>query len=133
VLGLGVKAQTALAGCAVAAVVVAVLAVIRALALILALVPDSIKLATVVGMGLLLSFIGLQTAKIVVPDAGERSRGGGQRREHAGPLEAAAAQLARGSWRGVARSRGGAVARPAACDRLAITLVCGCRDHGHHG
>lgn len=32
----------------------------RALSLILHLVPDSIKLAVVVGMGLLLSFIGLQ-------------------------------------------------------------------------
>lgn len=68
VLGLDVSIEAALAGCAAAAVVVAVMAVIRALSLILAIVPDAIKLATVVGMGLLLSFIGLQTSKIVVPD-----------------------------------------------------------------
>jgi xanthine/uracil/vitamin C permease (AzgA family) len=37
-----------------------VLALIRALTLILHLVPNAIKLAVVVGMGLLLSFIGLQ-------------------------------------------------------------------------
>lgn len=69
VLGLGVPATQALAGCFTAACFVAFLAVVKALSFILALVPDSIKLATVVGMGLLLSFIGLQTATIVVPDA----------------------------------------------------------------
>lgn len=37
-----------------------VLALIRILSLILLMVPDGIKLAVVVGMGLLLSFIGLQ-------------------------------------------------------------------------
>ncbi len=40
----------ALAGCFAAAVVVAILALIRALSLILFLVPNSIKLATVVGV-----------------------------------------------------------------------------------
>jgi xanthine/uracil/vitamin C permease (AzgA family) len=69
VLGLGATPQAALAGCMIAAGVVALLASCRALNFILALVPDAIKLATVVGMGLLLSFIGLQTAKVVVPDA----------------------------------------------------------------
>eukprot|EP00878_Enallax_costatus_P005110 GHUV01005372.1.p1 GENE.GHUV01005372.1~~GHUV01005372.1.p1 ORF type:complete len:538 (+),score=89.65 GHUV01005372.1:187-1800(+) len=68
VLGLHVSIEKALAGCLVAAGVVAVLAVIRALSLILRVVPDSIKLATVVGMGLLLTFIGLQSSKIVVKD-----------------------------------------------------------------
>lgn len=69
VLGLGVTPQSALAGCMLAALIVGALASCRALNLVLSLVPDSIKLATVVGMGLLLSFIGLQTAKVVVPDA----------------------------------------------------------------
>ncbi|KAF8066395.1 permease [Scenedesmus sp. PABB004] len=68
VLGLGVSVERALAGCFVAAGIIGVLALIRALDLILSVVPDSIKLATVVGMGLLLTFIALQTAKIVVPD-----------------------------------------------------------------
>lgn len=68
VLGLGVSVGKALAGCLVASGVVALLAVVRALNIILAIVPDSIKLAVVVGMGLLLTFIGLQTSKIVVPD-----------------------------------------------------------------
>jgi xanthine/uracil/vitamin C permease (AzgA family) len=69
VLGLGATPQSALAGCMLAALIVGALASCRALNLVLSLVPDSIKLATVVGMGLLLSFIGLQTAKVVVPDA----------------------------------------------------------------
>jgi xanthine/uracil/vitamin C permease (AzgA family) len=69
VLGLGATPESALAGCMVAAALVALLASCRALNLVLSLVPDAIKLATVVGMGLLLSFIGLQTAKVVVPDA----------------------------------------------------------------
>jgi AGZA family xanthine/uracil permease-like MFS transporter len=69
VLGAKVTPEAALAGCMVAAGIVAALAVVRALALVLAAMPDTIKLATVVGMGLLLTFIGLQTAKIVVPDA----------------------------------------------------------------
>lgn len=47
VLGLHVSIEKALAGCLVAAGVVAVLALIRALSLILRVVPDSIKLATV--------------------------------------------------------------------------------------
>lgn len=68
VLGMGVTVQVALGCCMTAAILVAILALIRALSLILALVPDSIKLAVVVGMGLLLSFIGLQTAKVVVRD-----------------------------------------------------------------
>ena len=46
VLGLHVSVEKALAGCFVAAVVVAVLAVVRALNLILAVVPNTIKLAT---------------------------------------------------------------------------------------
>ena len=56
--------EKALAGCFVAAGVVAALAALRALHAILAVVPDSIKLAVVVGMGLLLSFIGLQSSKV---------------------------------------------------------------------
>ncbi|KAI8466102.1 MAG: permease family-domain-containing protein [Monoraphidium minutum] len=68
VLGADVSVEAALTGCLVAAGVVAALAVVRALALILGVVPDSIKLATVVGMGLLLTFIGLQSAGIVVAD-----------------------------------------------------------------
>ena len=47
VLGVGVDVHAALAGCLVAAGLVAVLAVIQALRLILAAVPDAIKLATV--------------------------------------------------------------------------------------
>jgi xanthine/uracil/vitamin C permease (AzgA family) len=47
VLGLDVPIAKALAGCLVAAGVVALLAVVRALNLILFIVPDSIKLATV--------------------------------------------------------------------------------------
>jgi AGZA family xanthine/uracil permease-like MFS transporter len=68
VLGLNVSLEAALAGCLTAACLVALLAVVRALHVILAVVPDSIKLATVVGMGLLLTFIGLQSAGIVVAD-----------------------------------------------------------------
>jgi AGZA family xanthine/uracil permease-like MFS transporter len=60
VLGADVPVDAALTGCLVAALLVAVLALVRALHVILAVVPDSIKLATVVGMGLLLTFIGLQ-------------------------------------------------------------------------
>ncbi|GAX72901.1 hypothetical protein CEUSTIGMA_g356.t1 [Chlamydomonas eustigma] len=66
VLGLGVSLPQAFACCIVASVVVAVLAVLKALNIILALVPNTIKLATVVGMGLLLSLIGLQSAGVVV-------------------------------------------------------------------
>ena len=69
VLGAEVQLDAALAGCMAAAGVVAVLALVRALHVVLAVVPDSIKLATVVGMGLLLTFIGLQSAGIVVADA----------------------------------------------------------------
>jgi xanthine/uracil/vitamin C permease (AzgA family) len=47
VLGLDVPISKALAGCLVAAGVVALLAVVRALNVILFIVPDSIKLATV--------------------------------------------------------------------------------------
>ena len=61
--------EVALAACFVAACIVAALAVVRALALILHLVPNSIKLAVVVGMGLLLSLIGLQMVNIVVPNS----------------------------------------------------------------
>lgn len=68
VLGADVALDAALAGCMAAAGLVALLAIIRALHVVLAVVPDSIKLATVVGMGLLLTFIGLQTAGIVVAD-----------------------------------------------------------------
>jgi AGZA family xanthine/uracil permease-like MFS transporter len=68
VLGAGVSVDVALTGCLTAALLVAALALVRALHVILAVVPDSIKLATVVGMGLLLTFIGLQSAGIVVPD-----------------------------------------------------------------
>lgn len=68
VLGANVTLEAALSGCMAAAGLVALLAVIRALHVILAVVPDSIKLATVVGMGLLLTFIGLQSADIVVAD-----------------------------------------------------------------
>ena len=68
VLGADVPVDAALAGCLAAAGLVAVLALVRALRVILAVVPDSIKLATVVGMGLLLTFIGLQSAGIVVAD-----------------------------------------------------------------
>mmetsp|Transcript_22407 Transcript_22407/g.48964 ORF Transcript_22407/g.48964 Transcript_22407/m.48964 type:complete len:494 (-) Transcript_22407:592-2073(-) len=68
VLGMKVSVESALACCFTASVLVAVLALIRALSLILALVPNTIKLATVVGMGVLLSFIGLQTAHVVVKD-----------------------------------------------------------------
>jgi AGZA family xanthine/uracil permease-like MFS transporter len=68
VLGLGVSPERALAGCFTAACLVAALALARALAAILGVVPNSIKLAVVVGMGLLLSFIGLQTSRIVVAD-----------------------------------------------------------------
>ncbi len=68
VLGLGVSVHAALACCFTAALIVALLAVVRLLSSILAVVPNTIKMATVVGMGLLLSFIGLQTAKIVIAD-----------------------------------------------------------------
>ena len=68
VLGLGVSVHAALACCFTAAVLVAVLAIVRLLGAILGVVPNSIKMATVVGMGLLLSFIGLQTAKVVIAD-----------------------------------------------------------------
>ena len=69
VLGADVRVDAALTGCLVAAALVAALAAVRALHVVLAVVPDAIKLATVVGMGLLLTFIGLQGAGIVVADA----------------------------------------------------------------
>ncbi|GBF95930.1 guanine permease [Raphidocelis subcapitata] len=68
VLGANVPLDAALAAVAASAALVALLAAIHALRVILAVVPDSIKLATVVGMGLLLTFIGLQSADIVVAD-----------------------------------------------------------------
>ena len=107
VLGMGVSVEKALAGCFIAAVIVAALASVRALHAILSIVPDSIKLAVVsacacaalagrpparspprprppsplprhppstfprtqvVGMGLLLTFIGLQSSLVVVAD-----------------------------------------------------------------
>jgi xanthine/uracil/vitamin C permease (AzgA family) len=49
VLGVGVSVHAALAGCLIAAGLVGVLAIIHALRLILAAVPDAIKLATVSG------------------------------------------------------------------------------------
>jgi len=61
--------EAALAACAVASVVVALLALVQALTVILKLVPDSIKLAVIVGMGMLLSFIGLQSSGIVVANS----------------------------------------------------------------
>ncbi|GAB4815919.1 hypothetical protein N2152v2_002965 [Parachlorella kessleri] len=69
VLGHGVSINKALACCLTAAGVVVLLALGHALTVVLAIVPNSIKLAVVVGMGLLLSFIGLHTSGIVVPDA----------------------------------------------------------------
>lgn len=66
VIGMQTPVEAALACCFTAACLVGILALIRALTLILHAVPNSIKLATVVGMGLLLSFIGLQQAKVVV-------------------------------------------------------------------
>lgn len=51
VLGANVHVDAALAGCMAAALLVSVLALVRALHVVLAVVPDSIKLATVVGMG----------------------------------------------------------------------------------
>lgn len=47
VLGMDVPVNKALAGCAVAAGVVGLLAVIRVLSVVLGVVPDSIKLAVV--------------------------------------------------------------------------------------
>lgn len=61
--------EAALAACAVASVLVGLLALVQALTLILKLVPDSIKLAVIVGMGMLLSFIGLQSSGIVVANS----------------------------------------------------------------
>merc|ERR1712226_580619 len=61
-----VSIESALAACFVAACIVGVLAVMRALTVILKMVPDSIKMAVIVGMGMLLSFIGLQSVSIVV-------------------------------------------------------------------
>ncbi len=66
VLGRGVSIPKALAGCLAAAGVVGALTLIRALALVLALVPNTVKLATVVGIGLLMSLVGFKTAGIVV-------------------------------------------------------------------
>lgn len=66
VLGLGMPVEQALACCMAAAMLVAALAILRALTLILNMVPDAVKLATVVGMGLLLSLIGLTSAGVVV-------------------------------------------------------------------
>jgi hypothetical protein len=43
-----------------------VLAAVRALHLVLRVVPDALKLAVIVGMGLLLSFVGLQVRKHVL-------------------------------------------------------------------
>lgn len=51
ILGLGVSLNAGLAGCFMAACIVAVLAVVRALNVVLAVVPDSIKLATVSSPG----------------------------------------------------------------------------------
>lgn len=68
VVGLGIALPSALATCFTAALLVAVLALVRALSLILTLVPNAIKLATVLGMGLLLSLIGMQSSGIVIPD-----------------------------------------------------------------
>mmetsp|Transcript_7551 Transcript_7551/g.20098 ORF Transcript_7551/g.20098 Transcript_7551/m.20098 type:complete len:506 (-) Transcript_7551:990-2507(-) len=62
-----IPVDCAFAGCFVAAVAVAILAAVGALGFILRLAPDTIKMAVVVGMGLLLSFIGLQAAHVVVP------------------------------------------------------------------
>eukprot|EP00201_Polytomella_parva_P007937 CAMPEP_0175050328 /NCGR_PEP_ID=MMETSP0052_2-20121109/7202_1 /TAXON_ID=51329 ORGANISM="Polytomella parva, Strain SAG 63-3" /NCGR_SAMPLE_ID=MMETSP0052_2 /ASSEMBLY_ACC=CAM_ASM_000194 /LENGTH=655 /DNA_ID=CAMNT_0016314527 /DNA_START=104 /DNA_END=2067 /DNA_ORIENTATION=+ len=66
VLGSNVSISSALACCATASVLVGILSILHALSLILRLVPNSIKLATVVGMGLLLSLIGLQQSGVVV-------------------------------------------------------------------
>ncbi|GAX78068.1 hypothetical protein CEUSTIGMA_g5510.t1 [Chlamydomonas eustigma] len=66
VLGRGVSLPAALACCLAASAVVLLLTLTRAVTLVMAIVPNTIKLATVVGMGLLLSLIGLKTAGIVV-------------------------------------------------------------------
>lgn len=58
VVGLGMELPVALACCLAASALVALLALVHALTLILSLVPNAIKLATVLGMGLLLSLIG---------------------------------------------------------------------------
>ncbi|KAF5827801.1 permease family-domain-containing protein [Dunaliella salina] len=67
ILGEEIPVDCAFAGCFAAAVAVAILAAVGALGFILRMAPDTIKMAVVVGMGLLLSFIGLQAAHVVVP------------------------------------------------------------------
>eukprot|EP00887_Chlorella_sp_A99_P007307 scaffold2.g7307.t1 len=73
VLGLGTSVEKALACCFTAACVVGLLAAARALSAVLRFVPHSIKLAVVVGMGLLLTFIGLQTSKLDFSDLFSRA------------------------------------------------------------
>ncbi|KAG1679317.1 hypothetical protein FOA52_009347 [Chlamydomonas sp. UWO 241] len=68
VLGAHATPEQALATVLVAAVIVAFLAIVRALSVIMHLVPNTVKLATVLGMGLLLSLIGMHECGIVVPD-----------------------------------------------------------------
>lgn len=63
---MGHKPETAFAWCLVAAATLAVLASCRLLNVVMAVVPGEIKQGTVVGMGLLLAFIGLKDCGIVV-------------------------------------------------------------------
>ncbi|GAX78069.1 hypothetical protein CEUSTIGMA_g5511.t1 [Chlamydomonas eustigma] len=68
VLGNGIPIPVALACCLIASIIVAALTLARAVSFVIKLVPSTIKLAIVVGMGLLLSLIGMQTAGVVVPN-----------------------------------------------------------------
>mmetsp|Transcript_19988 Transcript_19988/g.25959 ORF Transcript_19988/g.25959 Transcript_19988/m.25959 type:complete len:521 (+) Transcript_19988:138-1700(+) len=64
--GRGIPWEGALSTCVVTGVLMLLLAITGLSDLIMSLIPRTIKSATVVGMGLLLSFIGMQTIDVVV-------------------------------------------------------------------
>uniref|UniRef100_A0A7S3LN44 Xanthine/uracil/vitamin C permease n=1 Tax=Aplanochytrium stocchinoi TaxID=215587 RepID=A0A7S3LN44_9STRA len=66
VQGRGIPWQGALTTCVVTGAIMLLLAITRLSDLMMSFIPRTIKSATVVGMGLLLSFIGMQTIHVVV-------------------------------------------------------------------
>ena len=66
--GLMLEKEVALATVVISGLVISILSALKLSATIMKYMPDTIKTATVVGMGLLIAFVGFHSTKMVVPD-----------------------------------------------------------------
>ena len=66
--GAKLEKEVALATVVISGLVICLLSALKASAMIMKYMPDTIKTATVVGMGLLIAFVGFHSTKMVVPD-----------------------------------------------------------------